>query len=205
MVEKSINQVKSECLKALVGINLSYSLADDCSNLCCNLAKLKIPFLKDLIKVLKKYEIQKIDDEAQSKDKFKYLVAPLYSLNLIEYLASKNEKWFGHVTAPNYLISAMLIYNFENQKNFMLLNKENNLVFCVKDKTMYLNKKKLTDNFYFIETKLDLSVINKFKFDKILNFDRYIVKTSEWNELLKFSKKTYVKESKTSKEKGAGY
>ena len=32
MVEKSINQIKSETFKALIGINLSKSLADDCSN-----------------------------------------------------------------------------------------------------------------------------------------------------------------------------
>ena len=54
MVEKSINQIKSETFKALIGINLSKSLADDCSNLCCNLAKIKTPFLKDLITLLEK-------------------------------------------------------------------------------------------------------------------------------------------------------
>ena len=57
MVEKSINQIKSETFKALIGINLSKSLAEDCSNLCCNLAKTKTPFLKDLITLLEKYKI----------------------------------------------------------------------------------------------------------------------------------------------------
>ena len=52
-----INQIKSETFKALIGINLSKSLADDCSNLCCNLAKTKTPFLKDLITLLEKYKI----------------------------------------------------------------------------------------------------------------------------------------------------
>mgnify|MGYP000201786620 CR=1 FL=1 len=44
--------------------------------------------------------------------------------NLIEYLASENINWSGNVIAPNYLISAMLIYNYENKKKFLLLNNK---------------------------------------------------------------------------------
>ena len=69
----------------------------------------------------------------------------------------------------------------------------------------YLNKKKLTNDFYYIETKLYPSKIKKVKFNKILYCDRCYVNSIEWNKLLKFSQKTYVKESKISKEKGAGY
>ena len=161
MVEKSINQIKSETFKALIGINLSKSLADDCSNLCCNLAKIKTPFLKDLITLLEKYKTKKIDNSIDHK-KPKDLIAPFYGLNLIEYLSSENINWSGNVIAPNYLISAMLIYNHENKKNFLLRNNKKISIFC-------------------------------------------IYNSIEWNELLKYSQKAYVKESKVSKEKGAGY
>ena len=202
MAEKSINQIKSETFKALIGINLSKSLADDCSDLCCNLAKTRTPFLKDLITLLEKYKIKKNSiDKETSKD----LIAPFYGLNLIEYLASENINWSGNVIAPIYLISAMLIYNHENKKNFLLLNNKKNPIFCIYNAKIYLNKKKLTNDFYYIETKLYPSKIKKVKFNKILYYDRCYVNSIEWNKLLKFSQKTYVKESKISKEKGAGY
>ena len=204
MVEKSINQIKSETFKALIGINLSKSLADDCSNLCCNLAKIKTPFLKDLITLLEKYKTIKINNSIDHK-KSKYLIAPFYGLNLIEYLSSENINWSGNVIAPNYLISAMLIYNHENKKNFLLRNNKKITIFCIYNSTIYLNKKKLTNDFYYIETELYPSKIKKVKFDKILYYDRCYVNSIEWNELLKYSQKTYVKESKVSKEKGAGY
>jgi len=204
MVEKSINQIKSETFKALIGINLSKSLADDCSNLCCNLAKIKTPFLKDLITLLEKYKTKKINNSIDHK-KSKDLIAPFYGLNLIEYLSSENINWSGNVIAPNYLISAMLIYNHENKKNFLLRNNKKITIFCIYNSTIYLNKKKLTNDFYYIETELYPSKIKKVKFDKILYYDRCYVNSIEWNELLKYSQKTYVKESKVSKEKGAGY
>ena len=72
MVEKSINQIKSETFKALIGINLSKSLADDCSNLCCNLAKTKTPFLKDLITLLEKYKHAHIFPNKNSQQKVVY-------------------------------------------------------------------------------------------------------------------------------------
>ena len=140
MVEKSINQIKSETFKALIGINLSKSLADDCSNLCCNLAKTKTPFLKDLITLLEKYKTKKIDNSIDHK-KTKDLIAPFYGLNLIEYLSSENINWSGNVIAPNYLISAMLIYNHENKKNFLLLNNKKIPIFCIYNSTIYLKKK----------------------------------------------------------------
>lgn len=205
MVEKSINQIKSETFKALIGINLSKSLADDCSNLCCNLAKTKTPFLEDLITLLEKYKIKKINNNIINNETSKDLIAPFYGLNLIEYLASENINWSGNVIAPNYLISAMLIYNYENKKNFLLLNNKKKPIFCVYNSKIYLNKKKLTTNYYFVETNLNTLKIKKIKFNKILYSDRCTVKKSEWNELLKYTKKTYVKESKSSKEKGAGY
>ena len=204
MVEKSINQIKSETFKALIGINFSKSLADDCSNLCCNLAKTKTPFLKDLITLLEKYKTKKINNSIDHKTS-KDLIAPFYGLNLIEYLSSENINWSGNVIAPNYLISAMLIYNHENKKNFLLLNNKKIPIFCIYNSTIYLNKKKLTNDFYFIETELFTSKIKKVKFNKILYYDRCYVNSIEWNELLKYSQKTYVKESKVSKEKGAGY
>ena len=204
MVEKSINQIKSETFKALIGINLSKSLADDCSNLCCNLAKIKTPFLKDLITLLEKYKTKKINNSIDHKTS-KDLIAPFYGLNLIEYLSSENINWSGNVIAPNYLISAMLIYNHENKKNFLLRNNKKITIFCIYNSTIYLNKKKLTNDFYYIETELYPSKIKKVKFDKILYYDRCYVNSIEWNELLKYSQKTYVKESKVSKEKGAGY
>ena len=203
MVEKSINQIKSETFKALIGINLSKSLADDCSNLCCNLAKIKTPFLKDLITLLEKYKTKKINNRIDHK-KSKDLIAPFYGLNLIEYLSSENVNWSGNVIAPNYLISAMLIYNHENKKNFLLRNNKST-IFCIYNSTFYLNKKKFINDFYYIETELYPSKIKKVKFDKILYYDRCYVNSIEWNELLKYSQKTYVKESKVSKEKGAGY
>ena len=205
MVEKSINQIKSETFKALIGINLSKSLADDCSNLCCNLAKTKIPFLKDLISLLEKYKIKKINNNIIDKKTSKDLIAPFHGLNLIEYLASENINWSGNVIAPNYLISAMMIYNHENKKNFLLLNNKKNPIFCIYNAKIYLNKKKLTNDFYYIETELHPSKIKKVKFNKILYYDRCYVNSIEWNKLLKYSQKTYVKESKVSKEKGAGY
>ena len=204
MVEKSINQIKSETFKALIGINLSKSLADDCSNLCCNLAKIKTPFLRDLITLLEKYKTKKINNSIDHK-KSKDLIAPFYGLNLIEYLSSENINWSGNVIAPNYLISAMLIYNHENKKNFLLRNNKKITIFCIYNSTIYLNKKKLTNDFYYIETELYPSKIKKVKFNKILYYDRCYVNSIEWNELLKYSQKTYVKESKVSKEKGAGY
>ena len=204
MVEKSINQIKSETFKALIGINLSKSLADDCSNLCCNLAKIKTPFLRDLITLLEKYKTKKINNSIDHKTS-KDLIAPFYGLNLIEYLASENINWSGNVIAPNYLISAMLIYNHENKKNFLLRNNKKITIFCIYNSTIYLNKKKLTNDFYYIETGLYPSKIKKVKFNKILYYDRCYVNSIEWNELLKYSQKTYVKESKVSKEKGAGY
>ncbi len=203
MVEKSINQIKSETFKALVGINLSKSLADDCSNLCCNLAKTKTPFLKDLITLLEKYK--NINSNSINKEKPKDLIAPFYGLNLIEYLASENINWSGNVIAPNYLISAMLIYNHENKKNFLLLSNKKIPIFCIYNSTIYLNKKKLTNGFYYIETELYPSKIKKVKFNKILYYDRCYVNSIEWDKLLIYSQKTYVKESKVSKEKGAGY
>ena len=205
MVEKSINQIKSETFKALIGLNFSKSLADDCSNLCCNLAKTKTPFLKDLITLLEKNKIKKNNNNSIDKELSKELIAPFYGLNLIEYLASENINWSGNVIAPNYLISAMLIYNHENKKNFLLLNNKKIPIFCIYNSTIYLNKKKLTNDFYFIETELFPSKIKKVKFNKILYYDRCFVNSIEWNELLKYSQKTYVKESKVSKEKGAGY
>ena len=205
IVEKSINQIKSETFKALIGLNFSKSLADDCSNLCCNLAKTKTPFLKDLITLLEKNKIKKINNNSIDKESSKELIAPFYGLNLIEYLASENINWSGDVIAPNYLISAMLIYNHENKKNFLLLNNKKIPIFCIYNSTIYLNKKKLTNDFYFIETELFTSKIKKVKFNKILYYDRCYVNSIEWNELLKYSQKTYVKESKVSKEKGAGY
>ena len=204
MVEKSINQIKSETFKALIGINLSKSLADDCSNLCCNLAKIKTPFLRDLITLLEKYKTKKINNSIDHKTS-KYLIAPFYGLNLIEYLSSENINWSGNVIAPNYLISAMLIYNHENKKNFLLRNNKKITIFCIYNSTIYLNKKKLTNDFYYIETGLYPSKIKKVNFNKILYYDRCYVNSIEWNELLKYSQKTYVKESKVSKEKGAGY
>ena len=204
MVEKSINQIKSETFKALIGINLSKSLADDCSNLCCNLAKIKTPFLRDLITLLEKYKTKKINNSIDHKTS-KDLIAPFYGLNLIEYLASENINWSGNVIAPNYLISAMLIYNHENKKNFLLLNNKKIPIFCIYNSTIYLNKKNLKNDFYYIETELYPSKIKKVKFNKILYYDRCYVNSIEWNKLLKFSQKTYVKESKVSKEKGAGY
>ena len=204
MVEKSINQIKSETFKALIGINLSKSLADDCSNLCCNLAKIKTPFLRDLITLLEKYKTKKINNSIDYKTS-KDLIAPFYGLNLIEYLSSENINWSGNVIAPNYLISAMLIYNHENKKNFLLLNNKKIPIFCIYNSTIYLNKKNLKNDFYYIETELYPSKIKKVKFNKILYYDRCYVNSIEWNELLKYSQKTYVKESKVSKEKGAGY
>ena len=204
MVEKSINQIKSETFKALIGINLSKSLADDCSNLCCNLAKIKTPFLKDLITLLEKYKIKKINNNSLEKETSKDLIAPFYGLNLIEYLSSENINWSGNVIAPKYLISAMLIYNHENKKNFLLRNNKST-IFYIYNSTIYLNKKKLINDFYYIETELYPSKIKKVKFDKILYYDRCYVNSIEWNKLLKYSQKTYVKESKVSKEKGAGY
>ena len=204
MVEKSINQIKSETFKALIGINLSKSLADDCSNLCCNLAKIKIPFLKDLITLLEKYKTIKINNSIDHKTS-KDLTAPFYGLNLIEYLASENINWSGNVIAPNYLISAMLIYNYENKKNFLLLNNKKIPIFCIYNSKIYLSKKKLTNDFYYIETELYPSKIEKVKFNKILYYDRCYVNSIEWKKLLIYSQKTYVKESKVSKEKGAGY
>ena len=204
MVEKSINQIKSETFKALIGIHLSKSLADDCSNLCCNLAKIKTPFLKDLITLLEKYKTEKINNSLDHKTS-KDLIAPFYGLNLIEYLASRNINWSGNVIAPNYLISAMLIYNHENKKNFLLLNNKKIPIFCIYNSTIYLNKKKLNNDFYYVETELYPSKIKKVKFNKILYYDRCYVNSIEWNKLLKYSQKTYVKESKVSKEKGAGY
>ena len=187
MAEKSINQIKSETFKALIGINLSKSLADDCSDLCCNLAKTRTPFLKDLITLLEKYKIKKNSiDKETSKD----LIAPFYGLNLIEYLASENINWSGNVIAPSYLISAMLIYNHENKKNFLLLNNKKNPIFCIYNAKIYLNKKKLTNDFYYIETKLYPSKIKKVKFNKILYYDRCYVNSIEWNKLLKYSEKT---------------
>ena len=44
----------------------------------------------------------------------------------------------------------------------------------------------------------------KVKFNKILYYDRCYVNTIEWNELLKYSQKTYVKESAVSRLRGAG-
>ena len=205
MVEKSINQIKSETFKALIGINLSKSLADDCSNLCCNLGKIKIPFLKDLISLLKRNKTEELIYNDLHKEVTKNIIAPFYGLSLIEYLSSENINWSGNVIAPNYLISAMLIYNFENPKNFMLLNKHKIPVFCLNNSLMYLTRNKLLDNFYHIKTDLNLSITDELKFHKIVYFDRCIVHKSEWNELLNYSKKTYVEESKTSKEKGAGY
>ena len=202
MAEKSIKQIKSETFKALIGINLSKSLADDCSDLCCNLAKTRTPFLKDLITLLEKYKIKK---NSIDKETSKHLIAPFYGLNLIEYLASENINWSGNVIAPNYLISAMLIYNHENKKNFILLNNKKIPIFCIYNAKIYLNKKKLINNFYYIETELNPLKIKKVKFNKILYYDRCYVNSIEWNKLLKYSQKTYVKESKVSKEKGAGY
>ena len=205
MVEKSINQIKSETFKALIGINLSHSLADDCSTLCSNLAKIKIPFLRDLINLLKKNKIEEANNNYKNKEITKDLIAPFYALNLIEYLACENISWSGNVIAPNFLISAMLIYNYENKKNFFLLNKKKMLVFCVYNSKFYINKKELKDNYYYIETELKSIKIKNINFNNIPYFDRCTVNSIEWNEILKYSKKTYVKESILSKEKGAGY
>ena len=56
----------------------------------------------------------------------------------------------------------------------------------------------LKNGIYFLKIK-------KVKFDKIVYYNRCYVNSIEWNKLLKYSQKTYVKESTVSKEKGAGY
>jgi len=72
-------------------------------------------------------------------------------------------------------------------------------------------KPSLLSNFllpFTFPLKLNNLIIEKYKkvkFNKILYCDRCYVNSIEWNKLLKFSQKTYVKESKISKEKGAGY
>ena len=144
MVEKSIYQIKSETFKALIAINLSKSLADDCSNLCCNLAKIKIPFLKDLITLLERNNIEELIYNDVHKEVTKNLIAPFYGLNLIEYLSSENINWSGNVIAPNYLISAMLTYNFENGQSIQI-NPSN-----LGEKIIYNNSQ-----FTFFEIKKD--------------------------------------------------
>ena len=59
--------------------------------------------------------------------------------------------------------------------------------------------------FQILKNGIYISKIKKVKFNEIIYYDRCHVNSIEWNELLKFSQKTYVKESKISKEKGAGY
>ena len=55
MIQLSLNQIKTETIKAAKGINLEHGLADDLGDMSVYLAGCKINFTKDICYLLNKY------------------------------------------------------------------------------------------------------------------------------------------------------
>ena len=89
MIQRSLNQIKSETIKAAKGIKLEHGLADDLGNMSALLAGHNINFSNDLCYLLNKYNKLKYYPNIICKSKKSALVAPFIAKSLIELVISK--------------------------------------------------------------------------------------------------------------------
>ena len=83
MIQLSLNQIKTETIKAAKGINLEHGLADDLGDMSVYLADCKINFTKDICYLLNKYSNLKYYPNIICKNRESALVAPFIAKSLI--------------------------------------------------------------------------------------------------------------------------
>ena len=203
MIQRSLNQIKSETIKAAKGIKLEHGLADDLGNMSAFLASHNINFSNDLCYLLNKYNKLKYYPNIICKSKKSALVAPFIAKSLIELIISKKIKWEGFVFSPQFLIASMSLFSKENNVKFSLKNQRNKLIAISQNSFMHIYTKSLKLDYYILS--LDNSVENLKSSYLPKNFINNQIDDKEWKIIISYGKRTFVKDSVLSKEKGAGY
>ena len=105
--------------------------------------------------------------------------------------------------SPQFLIAAMNIFSKENNIKISLKNQRNKLVALTQNSFVHIYTKSLKLDYYVLS--LDKS-FNKIKSSYLpKNLINNSINNKEWKIITSFGKRTLVKDSLLSKEKGAGY
>tara|TARA_A100001011_G_C13940595_1_gene686969 strand:+ start:22 stop:633 length:612 start_codon:yes stop_codon:yes gene_type:complete len=203
MIRLSLNQIKTETIKAAKGIKLEYGLADDLGNMCACLADHNINFSNDICYLLNKYSKIKYYPNIICKNKQSALVAPFIAKSLTEFIICKKNKWEGYVFSPQFLIASMSLFSQENNIQFSLKDHKNKLVAITQNSHINLYTKSFKLSYYILSLE---RTVNNFKSSNLTkDFVNYSIDEKEWKIITSYGKRTFVKDSTRSKEKGAGY
>ncbi len=203
MIQISLNQIKSETIKAAKGIKLEQGLADDLGDMSAFLADHNINFSTDLCYLLSKYNNLKYYPNIICKEKKSPLIAPFIAKSLIELIISKKINWEGFVFSPQFLIASMSIFSNENNLKFSLKNQRNELVAISQNSFIHIYTKSLKLDYFILS--LDNSVKNLKSTYLPKKFINNQIDKKNWKIITSYGKRTFVKDSAQSKEKGAGY
>ena len=203
MIQLSLNQIKTETIKAAKGINLEHGLADDLGDMSEYLANCKINFTKDICYLLNKYSNLKYYPNIICKSKKSALVAPFIAKSLIEFIFCKKNKWEGYVFAPQFLIASMSLFSRENNIQFSLKDQKNELVAISQNSHTHIYTKSIKLDYYTLSLDKSVNILKSSNLTK--NIVNHKINEKEWKIITSYGKRTFVKESIMSKEKGAGY
>ena len=206
MISVSLNEIYSETYKALLSVNIEWSLAKDCANKAKWLAQHNQSFLGSILKTADFYQKKEITISINENTNKKPLASALMGLLLVEYVSANKINWEGYIDNSKFLLAAMGIIAEEQQINLTLENEQKEIIAFTKEKKIYVNSNlntKVTSysslkTYNYIEEKN--TKFTSFKKNKeVTNLNDKC-----WERLKSMAFETYVPESETSKS-GAGY
>jgi hypothetical protein len=206
MISVSLNEVYSETYKALISVNIEWSLAKDCANKAKWLAQHGQNFLGSILKTADLYKNKEISISINENTNKKPLASALMGLLLVEYVSANKITWEGYIDNSKFLLAAMGIIAEEQQINLTLENEQKEIIAFTKEKKIYVNSNldtKVTSysslkTYNYIEEK-NTKFTSLKKNKEVTNLNGKC-----WERLKSMAFETYVPESETSKS-GAGY
>ena len=203
MTRVSLNQINSEIVKAITGINLEWGLAYETAKMCVFLSQHNIKYSREICYLLNKYKDIKYTPNLTCKEKESIFIAPFFAFSLLENIISNKCQWEGYVFAPQFLIAAIGMFAKEFNIKFSIKNKKNILIAKSNDSKVCVLKRNLNSDYYFIsQEKTNIPQNNLSPLKKV---NKYKIDDNDWSTILSFGKNSFVKDSISSKEKGAGY
>ena len=203
MTRVSLNQINSEIVKAIRGVNLEWGLAYETAKMCVFLSQHNIKYSREICYLLNKYMDMKYTPNLICKEKESIFIAPFFAFSLLENIISNKSQWEGYVFAPQFLIAAIGMFAKEFNIKFSIKNKKNILIAKSNNSKVCVLKRNLNSDYYFIsQEKLCIQSNNLSLLNKV---NEYKIDDNDWSTILSFGKNSFVKDSISSKEKGAGY
>ncbi|MGC6485091.1 MAG: DUF3726 domain-containing protein [Candidatus Puniceispirillales bacterium] len=202
MIAVSQNEIAATTVKACRGVGVEWGLAHDAGHLAQHLAACGEPFLGSLLKVLETIDG---DDQPCLTDAAatRMIHAPVAGLALIEWIAATGEAWQGQITAPRYLLAALVVFTAETQTVFVVETAAGSRLTAAGGQVKGSGVLK-PDDMITISTSEVAPGAGENRLAPAQPGVAVDVPSSCWQRLMEYAHRTYVPESDRSRAAGAG-